>query len=472
MNASTVLFASAAPRVTIVAVLLATGLSGCASLDPQPDIQRAASLVGERSTVEVDWTASWSSRFEKWDGQSPLREEVAVATALQNNRAIRAEVERIAASRADLVQAGLLPNPVLSFALRAPIDPANGVWFVGAALVQQFTALWLRDGKVRAADARLNETVLSVSDKALQLVAEVRASHARLVFGQRELALTQDGVGVVRKSIGAMKRRIAGGEATALDSSRLEQQLIEFETDEADLIRSLARERRVLLELMGFAMASAEWVAEGAPNPTEPWLSSESQVIELARTQRLDVAASRALAEASAEDLSVEELSRLRSFGVGIDFERDTDEAFTLGPVIETEIPIFDINQAQIAKAGSLARVALATHEAVIQRAIRQARAAYIVSTEAARLADTLQSAAVPLAERVSEMAQRGMAAGVSDTTVLLDAERDLLKVRRVLVRRQADAALAAIELDYAVGGRTGQARSPATTTQGAAVVP
>lgn len=431
-------------------------ITGCASLDPSSDYRRAESLVRERSGASATWSAPWSEQFGTWDGLSPLPADTAVALALQNNRQLRSEVERIAASRADLVQAGLLPNPVLSLTLRAPIDPADGVWFVGAAVIQQFTALWLRDGKVNAADARLNQTVLDVSDRALRLVADVRISHARLAFGQRELGITRDAAALVRESLDAMQRRVTAGEATGLDVARLEQQRVTFETEESDLVRSLAKERRRLLELIGFASAAADWTADEGERISALPLD-EMTVIRLALSQRLDVAASRALAEANVADLSVEQLNRLKQFGVGIDFERDTDEAYTLGPVIESEIPIFDTNEAQIAKAGSIARSAFATSEAVAQRAVREARSAYVEAAQAAQLATALRDVAVPLAERVSTLAAKGVTAGVSDTTVLLEARRDLLGARRTLLRREADAFIAAIELEYAVGGRAAQ---------------
>jgi len=451
-------------RASRLAACLAA-LGGCASLDPAEDYRRAGGLVEERSGSRVDWTSPWSETLDEWDGSSPLTQDAAVRMSLLNNRQLRAEVERIAESRADLVQAGLLPNPVLSLTLRAPVDPADGVWFVGAAAVQQLTAIWLRDGKIRAADARLNETVLDVSDRALRLVADVRSTHARIAFGQKELELTREAEALVMESIDAMGRRVTGGEATSLDTARLEQQLVSFETEEADLARALAKERRRLLELMGFPAAEADWTASDA-NLVRALPADEATAIALARSQRLDVAASRALAEANAADLSVEERNRLKEFGVGVDFERDTDETYTLGPVIEAEIPIFDTNEAQIAKAGSMARAALATSEAVAHRAIREARAAYVEATEAAILAGRLRNVAVPLGERVAELAQRGVTAGVSDTTVLLEARRDLLEVRRTLTRREADAAVAAVELEYAVGGTVDAPSVSAGTVQ------
>ena len=92
------------------AALIAGGMSGCASLDPKPDIGRAAATVQERSGFAAAWDQPWSDHFEVWDGASPLTAEQAVVTALKNNREIRGQVEEIAVGRADLVQAGLLPD--------------------------------------------------------------------------------------------------------------------------------------------------------------------------------------------------------------------------------------------------------------------------------------------------------------------------------------------------------------------------
>ena len=123
----------------------------------------------ERSGYAAAWDEPWSGGEQTWDGASPLTADQAVIVALRSNRDIRALVEEIGASRADLVQAGLLPNPVLSLTLRPPISGADTVMFIGDAVVQEFTALWLIPSRVRAADARLNESVLSLSDRALRL---------------------------------------------------------------------------------------------------------------------------------------------------------------------------------------------------------------------------------------------------------------------------------------------------------------
>lgn len=444
---------------TRVPPLFALGLgvvlvAGCASLDPAPDINRASAMVAERAGVTANWAEPWESSPTSWDGRSPLTVETALAMALRNNREIRSQVEQISASRADLVQAGLLPNPVLGLTLRFPFDPVSGGTFVGAQLVQSFTALWLRDGKVNAADARLNQTVLDVSDKALRLVAEVRATHARIVYAQRAVALSDENLATIRRSIDSLDARVRGGEGTTLDVNRARQQLAKAEAERAVVLRDLAKERRRLLEWIGFAGESAEWTAEADASTASLSAVDEAAVIALAGSQRLDVAAARSIVESQRADLSVEERGRLKDFGLGADFERSESGEKSVGPVVEIGVPIFDTNQAQIAKAGSLARVAFANYEAVSQRAVREARVAWVELDSASRLVEQYRTTVLALSERNLTLAEAALKAGQADVTVLLEAQREVIDARARLTELERQAAIARIDLEYAVGGR------------------
>lgn len=448
---------------TPVVVALSLVAGGCASLDPAPEIGRAASTIGERSGVTPAWTQPWEAALTTWDGRSPLMREAALVMALRNNREIRSQVEQIAASRADLVQAGLLPNPVLGLALRFPVDPVSGGTLVGASVVQSFTALWLRGGRISAADARLNQTVLDVSDRALRLVSDVKATHARIAFGERALVLSEENLATIRKSIDSLDARVRGGEGTTLDVNRARQQLAKSEAERAVVARDLAKERRVMLELIGFAAENAEWTVDGSGSmPPAPPLD-ESVAIALALSQRLDVAAARLVVTALQTDLSTEERSRLRDFGLGAEFERETDGSKSLGPVLEVGIPIFDTNAAQIARAGSLARAALASYEATSQRAVREARTAWIDLDTASRLTEQYRAGVLAIAERNLTLAEAALRAGQADVTVLLEAQSELIEARRTLLDLERDGVLAAIELERAVGGAV--LNSPESTT-------
>lgn len=431
-------------------------LAGCASLDPTKDIHRAAATVQERSGVAPAWDQPWMTELGAWDAHSPLTSEAAVVMALRNNRELRGGIEQIAAGRADLVQAGLLPNPVLSLTLRFPQE---GSTFIGLSVVEQFTAIWLRPTRMRAADARLNEAVLSVSDRALRLVADVKQAHARLVFGQRSLALTRENMQMVEKSVDALSRRVEAGEGTKLDANRAKQQLLGLRAELVREERDLAKERLRLLALVGFADARADWTAEDADPTTAlsialPAELTEVHVLTLVRGQRLDVAASRALVVARRADLKEQELSRLRDLDAGVDWERDIDRSKSIGPMLNVPIPIFDFNQARIARAGAEARSELATYEAVLQRAITQARSAFIDARRSAELAQMYADEVLVLAQGNLTLAEASLRAGQNDVTVLLEAQRQVIEARRALNFLEAEAVGAKIELEYSVGGR------------------
>jgi len=466
------------------AALIAGGLSGCVSLDPEGDINRAATTVQGRSGFAPAWDQPWADHFEAWDGVSPLSAEQAVVTALKNNREIRGQVEEIAVGRADLVQARLLPNPVLSLTLRFPFDPVSGGSFVGAQAIQTFTALWLRPTKIKAADARLNATVLGVSDKALRLVADVKTLHAKIAYGQRSETITQESIAAAKVLVGKVEGQLQAGASTLLAVNRVRQQVNTLDEDLRRQQRELAKERRRLLELMGFASAAGDWTAALAAQEdeaTHELAPSESMtedvVISLATTQRLDVAATRALALSNAADLSTEERNRLKNLGLGVDFERDVDGKRAIGPVLDVPIPIFDTNQAQISKAGSLARVALANHEAVVQRAVREARVAYIGMTQASAAADDFRhdsfGGAADLTQRLRYNQENvGGAFNAGEVTLIdwLDLVRERQAALQTLNDLRLEKALARIELEYSVGGTLSPPAPPSPTTSPALV--
>jgi outer membrane protein TolC len=101
------------------AVALVCG--GCAAVDPEPDFQRARSII-EKAT-------GLSSVYDPLAAPPAEQEHIALFTdgltldealkiALLNNRALQAEFAKIGVARAELVQAGLLSNPVLGVTLR------------------------------------------------------------------------------------------------------------------------------------------------------------------------------------------------------------------------------------------------------------------------------------------------------------------------------------------------------------------
>ncbi|HVZ94533.1 MAG TPA: TolC family protein [Phycisphaerales bacterium] len=433
-------------------------LPACESLDHRPDIDRAASLVHDRSGLSPDWSASWEeSLLTPWDGLTPLSADHAVAIALRNNRALRAKLETIAAARADLVQSGLLPNPVVAVSLGFPINHAEGVK-IGVSVVEQFAQIWLIPAKRAAASADLDQRILESSSDALALVAETRSLHARLLFAQRGLSLRREHLSLLERSSSAIESRVRAGEASRLDLSRQRLEHLKLRAEIIELDSETDRLRRRLLELLGVADRPSNFELTDAipmePSaPAEGQLPTEPEIIELARVQRLDVAASRAEYSAALARVDQAGRSRLEHLDAGLGYERDDDAAQTLGPTIELSIPIFDTGAARESKAEAEARRALLLADATTQRAVREAREAWVHAASTAAALDIQQRELLPEAERAMTLSEQTFAAGRTDLFTQLVAQRDLLEARTHLADLELAHHLALIELERAVGG-------------------
>ena len=92
------------------------------------------------------------------------------------------------------------------------------------------------------------------------------------------------------------------------------------------------------------------------PDPPQ-WEVEEELLVELALERRLDLRAAERVVSAARARLETELRSRVPSVQLGLSYER-VDGVDALGPAAGVELPLFDQNQAQIAKARYLCEAA------------------------------------------------------------------------------------------------------------------
>src|SRR5438093_11834571 len=103
-------------------VLLAT--VGCVRLRPGAGFEDVRRALSSRTAAPVTWRQDTPADAAKFDEHlrellaAELSPESAVEIALFNSPALQATYERLGIAQADLVQAGLFPNPVLHASLR------------------------------------------------------------------------------------------------------------------------------------------------------------------------------------------------------------------------------------------------------------------------------------------------------------------------------------------------------------------
>ncbi|MBI1374722.1 MAG: hypothetical protein GC159_18540 [Phycisphaera sp.] len=440
----------------LIATILVTCLPavvGCQTTRYDAEVRRAAEDVGHRSGWTPQWSAPWADSVPQWDGKAELTARQAVTIALENNRQIRADIETIGLARADFVQAGLLPNPVLSMVYRAPSGDVHSV--LGASVAQTLSDLWKRPARIDAAKADLQAAVLRVSASALDLVAEVQQTHARIVHDQRALELLNQNADTLERAHRLAKSKFDNGAGTQLDVARVEAEQLANATDIEAMRTELANEKLTLLESLGLAGASTDWRAvEQTPAALDlDAIGGEQAVIDVAKSQRLEVLAAHWEIKAQASRLHEQKLSVIPDIELGIDYEHADPSAFTVGPSLGFAIPLFDQNQAQIASAQVSVRQAVAAAAVAEQMTVREIRQAYRTYRSIATQIQLYRDKALPMQTRNLELAATAFQTGDSDLTVLLDVQDSANAAQLKLAELERDFAIARADLEHAAGG-------------------
>ncbi|MFY9342168.1 MAG: TolC family protein [Planctomycetota bacterium] len=155
--------------------LAALWLSACASLDPAPDraaVHDDAAARAGFGAVAVPGTLDAAIADEVAALlRAPLDDAAAVRVALLNNHRVRATMERLGIARADLVQAGLLRNPVFDGDARFLFD---GGTELELGLAAPFVDLFWRPLRARLAEHEFAAARALITDELLQLAFAVR----------------------------------------------------------------------------------------------------------------------------------------------------------------------------------------------------------------------------------------------------------------------------------------------------------
>jgi cobalt-zinc-cadmium efflux system outer membrane protein len=221
-------------------------------------------------------------------------------------------------------------------------------------------------------------------------------------------------------------------------------------TPAADELIALARDKRLDLQALAAQVRAGDAAIALEYLRIFPGLSVgvAAERIESRGLPGRDIAADFARASVRAGQLTVPDIQTRGERGV----ERAQEIEWKVGPNIVLTLPIFDQNQAQIARADLARTQAVKSYDDLYLNIAQDIR----IAVDQARTLwwnfEFYQRELLPQSERNLEYTEAAWKAGTVDVLMLLDAQRSLLETRRSYVLVHAQAARALTDLERAVG--------------------
>jgi len=467
----------------------------CSRVSPDADFDRARESIADRTgagdAYDPRTDAAIDDRVLRLldDG---LTGEEAVQVALLNNRAFQALFQTIGASRADVVQSGLLTNPSIGFSARFP--EGGGRSDLNFSFAQELVDLWQVPVRRRIAEAQLEQTVMDVVREGVDLAARTRIKcYELLALGRRE-KIIEENLMLVEQSLELAQRRLAAGEAAQFDINLLRASLLDARTTLIATSRDKRVARAELANLLGLSRLESDWSLNDAFESGISTVPADSMLILQAMRERPDaLAAARRVTQAESE-IKRQKLSVFASVSLGVEGERNERRALPgrkiladtarasvragqltapdiqtraerdferrqiidslLGPSLQITLPIWDQNQAQIAKAVYNAEAARKRYESLLDSVAEDVQRSAALLRAAGELAIFYRDQGLPQAMQNLDLARRAYEGGELNILGLIEAQRHLIDQRLAAVNVTRDYLVAVAELQRALGGR------------------
>lgn len=422
-------------------------LAGCAGFSRDGGMEAVSEMTKARTGHRLDAMSPASAERTRELLAAPLGPDTAAEIALLNNRGLRAALAELGIAEADLVQAGRLRNPGVTFGrLRG-----GGETEIERRVTFDLAGLLTLPLRQRIEQGRFERAQLEAATSAVELAYETRRAWFEAVAAQ-QTAQYMEQVRLSAEAGAELAQRMARvGNWSKLDQDR--EQVFYAEAT-AQLARArqqayAARER--LARLLGTDAAFT--LPDRLPDlPAQPREAAGAEATAIA--QRLDVAVAKRDVEDTARALGLTRATRfVNVLEAGYANRSETGAPRRNGYEVSLELPLFDWSGAHTAKAEAVYMQSVHRAADVAVRARSEARVAHHGYRMAYDAAVHYRDQVMPLRRRISDEVLRrynGMLASVFE--LLADAREQIAGVNAA-IEAQRDYWIAETNLQAALHG-------------------
>ncbi len=402
-----------------------------------------------------------ASRIENTRTLSSLRLDLrrgigpdeAALIATYQNLALRVERARRGLARAQIVQAGVLPNPVVTYER----DDVTGGNTLGTQTAYNFSAGWEVTSllpllpRQTAARANLRSVDLDIAWQEWRIAQEARTVVYRVVALEEELASARQADRELSASADTLKRAVEAHEKTVLDYGAAAASALDARAIALGLEQEYEKQRLILKKTLGLEPTAEVRLRDGIGLPSHLDLPNEKTLNENLENRRLDLIALREGYHSQEATVRAAFLSAFPKISIGFVKATDTTNVQTEGFAITAEVPIFDRHQGVIATERATRQKLLDEFHLRVFDA-RASIAAALADLRSLNRQVAVAEEGLPVFERLVSAAETALQQGNTDVLFYYTARSGLLQRRIQLIKLKEQLLEAKTALELASG--------------------
>lgn len=388
-----------------------------------------------------------------------LSEDEAITVALWNNAAFQETLADLGLSRAEVIQAGMLPNPTLGMFVPAGSKPLE------LTALYPIEVLWMRPKRVAVAKLDYESTAERLVQTSLNLIRDVKLAYTDLALADQLVIIAEENAALSDEIQQVSAARLAAGEISELESSTAAVDTLQASEHLARTRQDarLAQER--LRYLLG-AGSQQRTVVVSRPAAPSRAADDVSLLVTQAFEARPDLRAVELSLEAAGKRIGLARAAAF-TFAAGVN-AKPISGPFLTGPAIDLPIPILNQNQGGVALAKAGFEKVARQYYAVRERIELEVREAHTRLVQAQDSYTSWHERILPPLDDTVLGAKQAYAAGDAPFLLVLDTSRKLTDARAKEAVAAADVRRAAAELERSIGGRLPSSDDQAKTTHNA----
>jgi outer membrane protein TolC len=388
--------------------------------------------------------------FDIRDGLSA--DEAAILAVIANPK-LRAIRDQRHLADAQLLQAGVLPNPQLGYSLDFPTGGATEgtINAYNFSLNWEFTSLISRSAKINAAKADAASVDLDVAWEEWQTAEAAKLNVYHIYFFDQTLVLARAEEEGLKNNLDRVNRGATLGFMTRIDVAAADAAVRKMHGLVLTAEQHREQEQLALNQSLGIPAQENISLEKGIePNAPEN-LPSGAELIDGIEERRLDLLALKSGYQAQEERLRGAVLAQFPKINIGFAHARDNTDVISSGFGITIDLPLFDRNQGAIAVEDAT-RTKLFDEYAARLFEARGEVARLIADMGALQKQVEAAQQSIPVLQDVVDSYRTALLQGNADVLTYYNARSDLTNKRLELLDLKRQLADMGVALEIAAG--------------------